>query len=417
MRTFNLFSRRTLHLSIAAATLIAWACGGGSGDGVDGSSSNASDPTDPTDGDGIGPREVLVSLADNVFAPSHAEFHVAAQAFEAEVETYAEVVASGGDVDAAAVTMREAYEASMLAWQRVEVMQLGPAAGASGVSGEFLRDEVYSWPAINPCRIDQELVAGEYGEADFVQSRLVNVYGFDALEYLLFNDSPANACPPQLPINQDGQWDALGEAEIATRRAAYAAAIAGGITAVGATLEATWAEGGQWHGYLSDPESGPLGSVQVAMDEVLRAMFYIDRSLKDIKVGRPAGIKDCSADICPGDVESPYAGLSRAQAVANLEGFRRLFYAGADADSGQGFDEWLGALGEGALSDEMLMDLQGAIDALEAVDGTFVDALVADGASLDASHAAIVELTDDLKGDFPTVLMLNIPSEAAGDAD
>ena len=34
--------------------------------------------------------------------------------------------------------------------------QLGPAASALTTGGEGLRDEVYSWPTVNPCRVDQE---------------------------------------------------------------------------------------------------------------------------------------------------------------------------------------------------------------------------------------------------------------------
>jgi hypothetical protein len=153
------------------------------------------------------------------------------------------------------------------------------------------------------------------------------------------------------------------------------------------------------------------------MDGVLRAMFYIDKSLKDIKLARPAGLKDCSADVCLEDVESPWAGVSKENAVANLAAFRELFWAGPSGDEGVGFDDWLTAVGEGALGDEMLADTDAAIEALEAIDGSFVEALTADADALDVSHAAVVELTDDLKGDFPVVLMLNIPTEAAGDAD
>ncbi|MBV1856779.1 MAG: hypothetical protein KUG77_00105, partial [Nannocystaceae bacterium] len=182
-------------------------------------------------------------------------------------------------------------------------------------------------------------------------------------------------------------------------------------------LETTWAEGGTWHGYLSDPATGPLETTADAMDEVLRAMFYIDKMLKDTKIARPAGLKDCTADVCLEDVESRWAGLSKEQAVANLQGFQRMFWAGPTAQDGVGFDDLLAAVGEASLGEEMLSDTAAAIAALEAVEGTFFEALSSDGAALDASHAAVSELTDDLKGDFPIVLMLNIPSEAAGDAD
>ncbi len=432
----SLFSRRSLHLTVAATTVVVWACDEDPSDGGDDGSSGAddtaessdpsastagSDSSSPSGGDtdarGVTAEDVLRSLADNAFAPTFAEFAAEAAAFESAAQTYADAIAAGDDAAAALEAFLPAYVSAQAAWQRAELFQVGPAAGSSGIAGEFLRDEVYSWPATNTCRIDQEIVAGDYGDSDFTSARLVNVYGFDAIEYLVFNTSLENTCPPQLPINGEGEWAALGDAEIATRRAAYVAAIADDITTVADSLAATWAEGGEWNGYLKDPSSGPLESVQKAMDEILRAMFYIDKQLKDTKIARPAGIKDCSSDICLDELESGFARLSKELAVANVEGFQRLFWAGLDAEGGVGFDDLLASLGEGALGDEMLADAEGTIAALNGVEGSFHDALVADGAALDASHAAVVELTDDLKGDFPAILMLNIPSEAAGDAD
>lgn len=410
---FNPMTRRSLHLMLAAAVMVVWACEDPGGD----SASSGTESGDTSQGGEDIAREVLISLADNVFAPTHASFSEAADALSAAAATHAAAVADGGDTEASRETLEAAYVDAARALQHVELLQLGPAAGSDGVEGEFLRDELYSWPAVNTCRIDQELVAGEYGASDFTDTRLVNVYGFDALEYLLFGGSADNTCPPQLPINGSGEWAALDEDELQVRRTAYAAVVAADISDVADELEATWAEGGTWHGYLSDPSSGPLSSTSSAMDEVLRAMFYIDKTLKDVKLARPAGLKDCSSDACPGDVESAWAGLSKEHAVANLEAFRELMWAGPSAEDGVGFDDWLTAVGEGALGDEMLADTAAAIEALQGIDGSFVEALTADGAALDASHTAVVELTDDLKGDFPIVLMLNIPSEAAGDAD
>lgn len=431
---FIRMTRRHLHLALVAAAAVVWACddpgsGSGSADGTATGSTGAmseggtdsSEPTaegtDSTSGPSVTAEDVLESLADNVFAPLHAEASSAADVLVTAATAHADAVSSGGDVEGTFADFEVAYTDAMLAWQRAELLQLGPAAGSAGVAGEFLRDEVYSWPSVNTCRIDQELVAGEFGAADFTDTRLVNVYGFDALEYLLFRDSPENTCPPQLPINGEGQWAALGETEVEVRRADYAVTVATSIAAVADTLEATWAEGGTWHGYLTDPAAGPLQSTQVAMDEVLRAMFYVDKILKDVKIAQPAGIKDCASDVCLDRVESPWAGLSKEQAVANLEGFAQLLWAGPSADEGVGFDDLLSAVGEDALANEMVADTQAAIEALGGVEGSFVEALSADAAALDASHAAVVELTDDLKGDFPTVLMLNIPTEAAGDAD
>ncbi len=404
MSTQSFFSRRSVHWAIAAATVAAWACDQGSDSGGAAVDEDAALP-------------VLQSLADDALAPTYAEFQVAADALAAAADAHVQAVDGGGDTDASQAALVQALTDALIAWQRAEVMQLGPAAGSEGVGGSFLRDEVYSWPTVNPCRIDQLIVDEGYAAADFFDAQLVNAYGFDALEYLVFHDGADNACAPQLDINAEGSWDALGEDALRSRRAAYAAAVAGGIASHARTLADAWAEGGAWHAALSDPASGEYGDVQTAVDEVLRAMIYLDKVLKDAKVARPAGIRDCSADTCLDGIELTYANLSTQAAIANLEGFSRLYHGGSDADASTGFDDMLRDAGEGALADEMSADIQAAIAAFEAVSGSFTDALTADPAALDAAHAAVVEVTDDLKGDFPTVLRLNIPGEAAGDAD
>ena len=99
--------RRKLHFALAGSALVVWACAEvpvdgtadeGTGDGgsmPDPSGGSSSSPTDPgaeTGDTGEGPggpdtgeasvtaEQVLESLADNVFAPTHAEFSVAADA-------------------------------------------------------------------------------------------------------------------------------------------------------------------------------------------------------------------------------------------------------------------------------------------------------------------------------------------------
>lgn len=398
-------TRRSTHWIIAAVTVVAWACDDGGG----------SEPGASVDEVAAAP--VLRSLADNALAPTYAEFAATADALAEAAERYAEALDAGEDPEAPRAALDEAYSAAALAWQRAEVMQLGPAAGSEGVGGESLRDEIYSWPSVNPCRVDQELVSRGSDAPDFFEAQLVNAYGFDALEYLLFAGGQDNACPPQLAINTDGSWVALSEDELLLRRAEYGAVVAAGIASTADTLAQAWAPGGTWNAALADPASSPYDSVQTALDEVLRSMFYVDKVLKDAKIAGPAGILGCSAEVCLDAIESPYGRHSAAFAIANLEGFARLYYGGSGPAAGTGFDDMLRDAGEGALADELTADIDAAIEALQAIDGSFADALTEDPAALDAAHAAIVELTDDLKGDVPTILRLNIPAEAAGDAD
>ena len=384
-------------------------------------------PTDAGNDGGAdgGPHEelraqVMNSVAYQAVAPTFENANTEAKALEASTAAYVLALGSA-DEGEALVAARDAWRTSMSAWQRVEMMQLGPAGASSKViGGADRRDEAYSWPSTNSCRVDQELVLGEFEAEDFTSTRLVNTYGLDAIEYLLFHAGPDNTCAPQLPINAEGEWATLDEQQLRTSRANYAAAIAHALALETTELAAAWSpDDGSFTRHLADPRDAdsPYENLPTAMNEVLRAMFYLDTTVKDVKVAVPAGILDCASAPCISELESTWARHNQAIVTANLVAFSMLFHGGESADSGTGFDDLLVAYGEEALATKMTADIEAALAAVAAVEASFAEALAADPLALDASHAAIREITDSLKGDFATILMLTVPSEAAGDAD
>ncbi len=284
---------------------------------------------------------------------------------------------------------------------------------------EFEGGVVWEVPA-NGQVTDTELhdVLAEYGQHDFVESRLVNAYGLDAMEYLLFYEGAENSCPPQLPINADGEWEALDVDDLARRRADYAVAAASAVEATALELVEIWGNDGTWTAHLRNAgESGSAyRTTSEALDEVFAAMFYVDKQLKDAKLAKPAGILDCSSDTCVSALEFQYAQISKEAAVANAEGLARLYYGGTDRDASIGFDDLLADIG----ADSLRVDLDAAIDdasPMLAIDGTYRQALLDDPAALDGPHNSVKRITDLFKGEFAMVLSLTIPQEGAGDAD
>lgn len=405
-------SRRTpIQLALTCGALLTWACTEtGSGD----SAWSATGELDQMS------EALLVSIADDVLAPAYAEFELAAADLEESSQALTDALADGsGDPIALRSAAQLAWQDTMLSWQAVESMQLGPVGNSSRVvGGQDLRDEIYSWPTVNSCRVDQELVLGDYGAPDFTDTRLVNVYGLDSVEYLLFWTDPANSCAPQLEINSNAQWEGLGAAEVEFRRAEYATAIAADIANHARELSALWQPGGEFNDSLINTGgSSHYASNQVAMNEIMRAMFYAETSVKDAKLGSPAGLFNCGSTVCLETLESQYAGLSKQEVLHNLRGLRLLFTGGPDPSSAVGFDDLLNSMGEDLLAVRMLNDLDSAISMLEALPGTLRESLLADEASLDLIHAALGRFTDDLEGEFATALTLQVPTEAAGDAD
>ncbi|HXG63091.1 MAG TPA: imelysin family protein [Planctomycetota bacterium] len=389
-------------LAPALAAAIIPSCGGGGGGGGGA-------------GDTFDREALLANLAANLVLPVYEDFVAKAQALKTAADAYAADVADP-DLRAAA---RQAWKDAMDVWQRAELLQFGPAGKSTEVvAGMNLRDYIYSWPTTSPCDIDREVVAGEFNDADFFQTRLVNVYGLDALEYLLFRADTGNACGSGVPPNSDGAWGALTAEEIEQRRAEYAAACAGNVLARAQQLLDEWApSGNDFAGKFSNAgTSGVYSSAHAAVNDVFAGMFYLDTMVKDKKIGAPAGISGGTVD--PSRVESPTAATSKEHLLRNLETFQFMFLGNRPGDPpGVGFDDFLTARGAPALAAEMETDIAEAIAAVQAIPGTLQDALVSDLSSVQAAHAAIKDITDHLKSQFVTVLNLSVPNTGAGDND
>jgi predicted lipoprotein len=374
---------------------------------------------DPGTGDGGGiyadtavaatAEDVLAQVGPGVIAPALARARADHGALRGALDAWA-----AAPTDAAAqAEAQAAFAAALGAWQALEPMQVGPAGSSLTVAGgEDRRDAIYSWPSINPCRVDQVTAEGDYAAPDFFTANLVHVYGYDTLEHLLWA-GPDNVCPGQVAINADGTWDALGAAGVAERRAAYAQVVAEGIDAQLAALEAAWGPDGAWSAALAGGPGTPYADTQSALNAVFVALFYLETTAKDRKLLQPLGGKDCGAEACPEDLEALPSGLGATFLAANLRGFRALFTGG----DGVGLDDLLTELGHGDLAAKILADTDAALALADAIDTPLVTLLETDRAQVQALHDAVKAVCDDLKGDLATVLSLQVPADAAGDND
>ncbi len=400
------FRRAILGLALAA---VLPSCGGGGGGGGGGV------------GDSFDRQALLANLATNLVVPTYQDFLAKAQALKTAADTYKADPA----IPASLTAVQDAWLEANAVWQTAELLQFGPAGDATDiVGGQTLRDFIYSWPTHNPCIIDQELVAQTYDDVNFFAVKAVNVHGLDALEYLLFNTGPDNACSP--PIGTD--WTNLA-AEIPQRRADYAAVLADHVLAQAQTLLNAWLPGATNFAvkFSTASTSGVYASAHAAVNDVFAAMFYLDKMVKDKKLGEPAGIIPLvPAGPKPYLVEAGYAGVSKENLRLNLKTFEIMFLGNAPGDpAGIGFDDFLTARGGAALAATMTADIADAIVKIDAIPVTIAAALQ-DGALDDqdpdflavlAAHAAIKKITDSLKTQFVTILNLSVPQTGAGDND
>lgn len=353
---------------------------------------------------------MLANLAEDVILPTYRDFATAAAELRDATEQWE---SSGTDEDREAA--RDAWREAMTQWQIAEVFQIGPAA-AMGLEpgGEDLRDAIYSWPTTNACRIDQELVEETYGDAEALAAEAVNVRGLDALEYLIFFDEPTNQCDPTRTINEDGSWEALGEDEISSRRAAYAAAVSAELVQHAEQLVDAWEEGFADQLATAGNGSDVYDSTQEALNSVSNAMFYVELSVKDMKLAEPLGLRGCDTETCPDEREFVWVDENFAAISANVDGFERMFTGGA----GLGFDDLLSDVGQEELAGEMASAADEIQRVIASQDTTMREALQdGDASSVSDVHTAVKNLTDLMKTQFVSVLDLELPRQAEGDND
>ncbi len=359
--------------------------------------------------------DILAAIGPQVVTPALERFLVDMTRLEENIETVSVLLESEQDIEEGLAEAQQAWLAAMGVWEEIELMQIGPAGSSLTVTGgQDLRDEIYSWPTANTCRVDQETVLEAWGETDFFASNLVNAYGMDALERLLFGSLDC-ACPSAVNPVADGSWDALGDSGVLQNRMYFASIVSQEVRRQVEVLADLWSiEGGDYGSMLlAEDEDAPYASRTEALNAVFDALFYLEKNTKDRKLAQPLGLVDCETDTCLEDVEAAESGASLAFISANLVGFQTLFAGG----EGVGLDDLLEELGHGDLAEEISLGVQLAMEAVEEIQGPLDTAIVDENEAVLTLHASLSEITSLMKTDLATVLNLEVPAEAAGDND
>lgn len=315
---------------------------------------------------------------------------------------------------------REAWRKAIDAWQRAELMGFGPTGSTQFPGGRDLRDPIYAWPLVNRCLIEQQLVDKTYEQPELATS-LVNTRGLGAAEFLLFYEGTDNACTPTASLNASGGWAALGASELATRKLAYARAVAADTQKRADELLAAWdpAQGNFVNTLATAGSNGVYATEQMAFNAVSNASFYIDDALKTMKIGRPAGFAPgCAAPPCLAEVESPWAKRSKEHLRNNLVGFERLLRGCGPSGSGLGWDDYLVAVGDAALATKLVAATDAARAALDAlVQPSFEEDLQKDLPGVQRLYDALRAIVALMKTEFLSVLDLELPKRVEGDND
>ena len=387
-----------LRRTVLALSLGCAACGTG------GNNTGDDDPIDARD-DEFDRRALLDRVGEHVGA-SYAGFAIESTELAAAVDSWCAAL-GGVDSDAARATAQQAWRDAIDSWQAADALLLGPPA----TNMKTMRNRIYSWPLVSTCAVDHDVtIRWADPDAFDVGTRLDNRRSLTAVEYLLFATSLEHSCPAGSP---PAGWDTMSDPDRLAARCGLAAAIADDVVGQGALAD----EG--WDAYLATLTGA--ASLQESLNVVSDSFFYVDKMVKDMKLGESAGIvvNSCGTiqEPCLVEVEHRVADHGKQAMLANLRSLRAAFTGTIGAEEGIGFDDFLIALGAEDVATRMVGELDAATGAVEAIDGTFLEALEGDYQGIVDAHAALKIFTDDLKSQFLTVLGLEIPDDIAGDND
>lgn len=388
---------------------------GHSGDAGDTGAAGSGSPP-PEDGCGEPPvtSEPFTKRALRAAAADCARWHYCR--FEAKAAALDATVAAhvAAPAPATLAAAQSAWRGAMASFSRVELFQFGPlasradSAGRDGVHGEGIRDFIYAWPLNTRCRIEEQLASQRYeqGFADV----LVSGRGLTALEYLLFYGADDTTCSPGTATAS--VFASLEPETLRARKLAYLRAVSSDVLANARRLIELWdpVRGNFRQTFI---DAAGYDDEQQALTVLAWTLLYVEREVKDWKLGIPAGF---SVNQPVNGPEAVFARAGTQAIIENFHGFRRLFQGCGDAGEGLGFDDWLVAAGHADLATDILH----ALDAAELAAAHFPALDAASPAELESFYFTTKALTNFLKSDLfgaGSPLNLKLPMTVQGDTD
>jgi uncharacterized protein len=348
-------------------------------------------------------KQALLGAAADCAAWHACGFQNAATALRTAVRGYAAT-----PNDAQHALAQAAWKGAMGEWSKMELFQFGPLASRSEDTyhGRGLRSFVHPWPDHNRCQIEAQIVSRDYERGwDLV---FPNSRGLFGLEYLLHYPGTDTACLPQSTTGK--AWTTLTPDQLVKSKTDYAVALADNVAALALEIRNVWLpEGENFKARLLAFEG--YGSEQEALNVVAWALFYEESEVKDHKLAARAGIKTTAPT-----PETPFGLVEVENVRTNIRAFRELFQGCSADGTGIGFDDWLVAAGQEALSQNILTALaqaQTAADAFPAFGS-------ADQPKFLELYEAVKPLSDLLKTSVfgsSSPLNLKLPAIAASDTD
>lgn len=408
------------HLAVVAAVTVLSACGGSSG------GASSEDVCDKLASDSFSCNALLQDLVSEGVQPVVNSLSANLATLDTKVSAYCEAISNDTLLEEA----RDAWSDVMAPLQQLQVMNFGPNTDSETGLLPF-----YDWESASPFNIDIAIAKSAlFSNIDLPTSD--NEKDLVALEYVLFDVSAVQVYSD--PDNENPSVESWrtgkSDEEIQQDRCDYAKLVSTYLSDKGLSLKSAW------EGYDFVAASS---SKQASANEVAKALFYVDKITKDLKVKSVLPQPDDSGSTFDaGKLESQFANESKAAIKNNLLGTKIMLTLNDSDNSKTALNDYLTAAGFESIGTNMLTTLDAAIENIDAVNsdlytavegatdatqcktvagnGTYIAEGAGESSDIDTFCALQYQLkmfTDILKGEFTSSTSFTIPPSASGDND
>lgn len=329
-------------------------------------------------------KELFENYATNYILPAY-------QALNNDLDALKQAAAAfSANPDAAKLSaLRAGWYTAYLSWQKVDMLEFGPAETQS------LRSFMNVYP-VTTTKVNQNIISGTYNLETFNN---YDAQGFPALDYLLHGLADNDA----LLI---GYYTTDTKAQA---RLNYLNDVIAKMKEKVNTVHTAW------QSYQSDFINATGTDVEGSLSKMVNAfVLYYERFLRSGKIGYPVGAM--TAQPLPSHCEAYYAPeKSKALAAEALKSVI-AFYEGKSFDgtqSGKGMKTYLAAIGTKddagiLMADVISTELNAALTALNGINGTIRDGVVNNRSQILSVYDLLQKAVASLKVDMVSAFGISI---------
>lgn len=316
---------------------------------------------------------VLTNVSAQVITQTYANLDNNASIFNEKAEAL-----SVGNEEALQAA-KEAWKNMRSPWEKSESFIYGPVA----VLG--IDPSVDSWP-VDVNAINNILNSGDLINAGILETNN-EARGFHTLEYFLWG--------------LDGNKTA---SDLTDREIEYIVAASQNLNEKTQQLVSAWSQSGNDYG-INFSEAGQLTSIypsqEVALSEMVEGMQGIADEVANQKIEVPLNGNGGSAS--PKDEESRFSNNSKLDFANNIRSIQNVYLGEFNGSEGQGLSAVI-VQQNADLDAEVKMAISDAISAIEAIPGTFTDAIQNNRSAVENAQNKVLELSNLIQNQVVPVI-------------